>query len=949
MANRQWRLSLDLCGELASVDPSSVPARSHREDATRNLQAELADKIFSAWKNRNLDTTESLLLEYVQEWRQPTEELMHVQHCLDMERFLANAATSLSKAQAQAGKEKYGAAVSTLDAIPKAPAPPEDSYTSKLASAMGSANKLRQEALDDWITTIEQKVHTACSGNAKTFKRVDSIIAETNKIPLNDKEKKKLQARLRKQSVKERCKALETALKAAGEARDWQLMVSLCADLEAHNPSTPAGPAYRKHASDGMRLDSGILEAVRRYREGRYVECASFCDEVVKEHGASELRFDVKHFKGTLPELKEAARKSEAEFLAAVEGIRKAADSCDWDGVSRWAHAARKLKRKDSTVEALIKEAHKKRAQIRRSTTFRIIRRAAAVFVLCSLAFFIFHYARLWHVYDSSLKAADEVAAFEAAQKVEWFYGPAAHFISAHEERALLKTAQLAATGILGHIYDSNWLAAQKILSEGQSAWAAREFGTAQKQWSLARTYCQRISRSAIPITISLSPLLRDATVRLAGSDNEQLAVQRGAQLDLKATPGIYQMDVEHPDYEPLHDEFVVDTEAGDLVRVHAELTPLPGTLIVQCQPSASVLLDGDLLGDSGELLSLAAGKHDIEVYAEHHETETRTVLVAPNGEAGLNLELQPLPRKLIAKCDPVATVVLDGQPIGKTGEDLTIPVGNYKITLMANGYKSKSFNANVRPGRNVTIDTTLEFIPLPGKLLLSCTPTAQVYADGLLVGNTDKPLALTEGKHRVELVAAGYIKKVLTVAIPLGKDVEWSGALTPAPGIFHVSATVPLDYGRPTKPLKAILTLDGKSKAITFPYTDKTMAPGTYVVDVNIVGYEPIPKRTVTIKSGESTRFPLLAVPQSATITFLSAPPDAAMRVYVKEWRRGVKRDKLVGVGGEAVDLMPFVKHEVVFKAKGYSQTSRSISLPNPGRAHGEVTINLTKTSRWR
>jgi len=947
-AASKWEGVLELCGELEDVDPGSVAAGTHRANATRHLQEALAAEIASAWRKRELDSTESLLSKYVERWRVLTDELTHVQRCLQMERFLASAASSHSAAEAEAKKKNYPGAVAALDATPKPPPPPEDSYAPQLAFVTGKVAKLRQEAINDWIATIDGKVRAACRGDAEDFKRVDGIVAETDKIPLGDNEKKMLQGRLRKEAVHERRQALAAKLKAVCGQRDWPLVLTLCDELSSLDPKSDVARSCRKQAENGKRLDTGVLGAADAFASGKYVECANQCDKLAKEHDADDFRFETDTFKGTLAELRERARKKEAEFLAAVDNVRKAIDSNDWRGVSHWAEAARKLKPKDETVAGLVQEADKKRTQIKRRATFRAIRRAAALVLLCAVAFFVYHYARLWYTFDSALKDADETAAFEAAREVQWFYGPAARFVSARDERSLLKSAQIAATGILGHANDANWSAAQRAFSDGQNAWEKREFDTAAERWSEARTCCQRVVRAAVPLTISLSPALADAFIRLMGADNQQLAVERGASLSLEAVPGHYRMDIEHPDYEPHHEEVAISTEAGEEVHVHAQLTPLPGKLFVQCEPAAAVMKDGKAIGKTGEAVVLPAGEHEVEIGAEHYESALRTVIIDPNGEANLNLQLKPLPRRLLVKCEPVARVLFDGRTIGKTDEELMVPVGDYRVTLSADGYTSKSYNAKVRPGRDVKIDTTLDLIPLPGKLVLSCTPRAQVFAYGELVGVSGEPIGLTEGEHRVELIADGYLKKALTVRIPLGKDVEWTGSLTRIPGSLYVEATVPVKYGKPKHAPEARLTIGGQTKTVTLPYSDKTLSPGEHNVEIDIEGYEEIPAQKLTITSGQWTRMALTLVPKPATVCCVPDPPDAKMEIYVKTWNSGVGRDKKIGEGGEKLELMPFVQHDLIIKAKGYQQTYKSFSLPYPGRHHRDVEVELEKTPRW-
>ena len=949
-AATKWEAVLELCAELEVVDPGSVAPGTHRANATRHLQEALGAEIASAWQKRDLDSTESLLNKYVERWRRLTDELTHVQRCLEMERFLAKAASTHAAAEAEAMKNDYPGAVAALDGIPKAPTPPKDSYAPQLASVTGKIAKLRQEAINDWITTIDRKVRAACHGDAKDFRRVDSIVAETRKIPLGDNARNALQERLQKDAVQERCQALAAKLKAACEQRDWPLVLALCDNLDSLDAKSETARTRRKHAENGIRLDTGVLEAADAFAAGKYVECANQCGQLAKEHDAESFRFQTDTFKGTLTELRKRARKKEAEFLAAVDNVRKASDSNDWRGVSHWAEAARKLKPKDETVAGLVSEAHRKRVQIKRRATFRAIRRAAALVMLCAIAFFVYHHARLWYTFDSALKDADETAAFEAAKQVQWFYGPAARFVSALDERSLLKSAQIAATGILGHAHDGNWSAAQRAFSEGQKAWEKREFDTAAERWSEARNCCQRVVHAAVPLTISLSPALADAFIRLGGSDNQQLAVERGASLSLEAVPGHYRMDIEHPDYEPHHGEVAIAAEGGEEMHVHTQLTPLPGKLFVQCEPAAAVMKDGTVIGKTGEAVVLPAGEHVVEIAAKHYESALRTVSIDPNGEASLDLDLQPLPRRLLVKCEPVASVLLDGRAIGKTDEDLTIPVGPHRITLAAEGYKSNSYTHEVSPGRDVKIDTTLDLIPLPGKLLFHCTPKAQVFADGELVGVTGEPISLTEGKHHVEVVADGYLRKVWKdLEIPLGRDVKWTGSLNPVPGYLLVEATVPVEYGKPQHAPTARLTIGDETKTVTLPYRETGLPPGKHKVHIEVQGYEEVPGDTLTIVSGEWTRMPLTIIPKPATVCCVPNPPDAKIEIYIKTWKGGVGRDTKIGEGGEKLELVPFVQHDLIIKAKGYQQTYKSFSLPHPGRHHGDLTIDLVKKDRWR
>ena len=88
----------------------------------------------------------------------------------------------------------------------------------------------------------------------------------------------------------------------------------------------------------------------------------------------------------------------------------------------------------------------------------------------------------------------------------------------------------------------------------------------------------------------------------------------------------------------------------------------------------------------------------------------------------------------------------------------------------------------------------------------------------------------------------------------------------------------------------------------------------------------------------------PLTIIPKPATVRLVPDPPDAKMDIYVKTWNGGVGRDTMIGEGGENLELMPFVQHDLIIRAKGYQQTYKSFTLPYPGRHHRDLTVDLQK-----
>lgn len=939
--DKAWNDALSLCEELLSVDAASVTAKKRREDTNRHMQEDLAASIKNAWSEGSFAAVQSLLQDYVKNWKGLPCELQHVQQCLDLEHFLKKCEEVCMASVAKQKQKAFSAAVAVIDGLPAPPQPVPQEYNQRLSAAQGAVARLREESITDWVAVMEDKVQRLCGGTAESYQQVDNAISEVGNIPISDERRKRVRETLRANAKRERIRVLESQIQEACQKRAWPAATDLCDELTRIDPKSAAASEYRARAEGGVRLDAGAVEAVDLLRNRSYAECANLCDRLINEHNAEDFRFAAKSFKGTLAELRETARKSEAEFLGALTSIQKASDANDWQAVGHWSGVARKLKPGDARVRTLVQQSAGKRARIRRRAAFRVSMRAAAAVVIVAVSIFGYRFTRLWQSFDSALTDGNEPAATDAAERMECAYGPAKWFLSARTERARFEAARQGAEEVVGHSRDGNWATAQKAFENARKAWHDREFSAASEQWGTARAYCQRVTRGAAPLTIVVSPVLADASVRLATPENQELCVERGARISLRASPGIYLLEVAHPDYAPRQEEVVVQDTGSDEILVRADLTPLPGTLVVRSTPKGEILEGEEIIGETGASLLLSAGNHDITIRAEHYASVSRSVFLAPNGQADLDVTLSALPRRLFVTCEPTATVFVDGQELGKTDENLSIPVGEHLLMLVADGYRQKAFKPTVVPGRDLQVNTTLELIPLPGKLRLACTPIARVFYDGHQVGYTDEAISLPVGEHRVELVADGYVKKALTVRIALGRDVEWSGVLKQIPGTLLVDATVPAVYGKPTSAPRAKLTIGDATKTVVLPHRETGLSPGKYRVEMEVEGYDDIPRNAVDVRSGEQIRLAISLVPKPASVCFVADPPDARLVIY--------SGNEELGRGGEKIELMPFKEHEVAFMAKGYESTSMRLTLPVAGRHHGDVKVNLQKSDDWR
>ncbi|HYU16290.1 MAG TPA: PEGA domain-containing protein, partial [Candidatus Acidoferrum sp.] len=113
----------------------------------------------------------------------------------------------------------------------------------------------------------------------------------------------------------------------------------------------------------------------------------------------------------------------------------------------------------------------------------------------------------------------------------------------------------------------------------------------------------------------------------------------------------------------------------------------------------------------------------------------------------------------------PGATVYVERKDLGGRGETplvLAVMPGTYKVMVEAKGYRDAVATAEAVRGRPAEIRSKLTLIV--GKLSIASRPKAAVYIDRA-AGTTAPPaapstpasLALTPGRHEVELIAPGY------------------------------------------------------------------------------------------------------------------------------------------------------------------------------------------------
>ncbi|NUN68610.1 MAG: PEGA domain-containing protein [Bacteroidetes bacterium] len=197
----------------------------------------------------------------------------------------------------------------------------------------------------------------------------------------------------------------------------------------------------------------------------------------------------------------------------------------------------------------------------------------------------------------------------------------------------------------------------------------------------------------------------------------------------------------------------------------------------------------------------------------------------------------------LIVECAPDSAVVaINGEIVGTTPFQDSLPVGPYTLTLSSPGYQDRTESITV------SVDTIRRFgtrlRPLPGLTVFTIPSHVRLMVDSIAVGETPLiALPLAPGKHTVSLRLDEYRPRDLTVTIDSGAGVVRYVKMVPAFGFLSVHAS----------PSGAEITLD--SAAFSAPPGPVKLATGQHTLRIRHPDF-PLPvEGTFEIEPGRHTR----------------------------------------------------------------------------------------------
>lgn len=292
--------------------------------------------------------------------------------------------------------------------------------------------------------------------------------------------------------------------------------------------------------------------------------------------------------------------------------------------------------------------------------------------------------------------------------------------------------------------------------------------------------------------------------------------------------PGEYEVNVTAEGYHPLVTTVTVDER--DSQTLELQLQALPGLISIDSVPTgASVSVDGESVGKTPLLdLPLPEGEHQLLLEeARHLPLQQSLQVTGRNVRQQLQLELAPAWAGVTVDSLPTgASILLDGEPVGKTPATVEILQGEHQLMLQLPAFADWQQTLHIKAGEDQDLGR-VDMQPAAGELQLSSVPSgANVTLDGEFQGQTPMTLEVSPGReHRlavfkpgyqryngtVELPAAGSDKRAVKLQAQLG---EVRFRISPANAVVRINGK-PLGKGGQTLSLPAVehtveISLDG-------------------------------------------------------------------------------------------------------------------------------------------
>ena len=261
-----------------------------------------------------------------------------------------------------------------------------------------------------------------------------------------------------------------------------------------------------------------------------------------------------------------------------------------------------------------------------------------------------------------------------------------------------------------------------------------------------------------------------------AGSDAEVYVdgkmVGHGSVMQKKIAAGEHNLMVKRDGYKQW--KKVVRIAENEDFSIVAAAIPAIGKLKVTGPAGATVMVNGEEIGKAPVEKSLPQGKYKVKVVLAGKRPWTRNVNIAVDDTALLTPRLVEKAGSVTLVSTPRATWFLDGKKMGKTPvKNRELPLGRHIIKMSAYGYRTATWQINVKVDKTAKLDVRLKKLPT-GSLSVSVVPWGNVFLDGKKIGVAPQEInGVTVGKHTIELKNPNFKTYKTTVKVAKGETVE--------------------------------------------------------------------------------------------------------------------------------------------------------------------------------
>lgn len=350
--------------------------------------------------------------------------------------------------------------------------------------------------------------------------------------------------------------------------------------------------------------------------------------------------------------------------------------------------------------------------------------------------------------------------------------------------------------------------------------------------------------------------------------------------------------------------------------------------VVLQTTPKAKLAIDGGLSFKLADHYLLLEGDYDFQAHAKGYVPLDEVIHVGEAQNQTLNFALKKMPGHLTIETDNIeGSVWIDGELAGSTHREIRdVSAGEHQLKIDAPRYQVHEQSLDIE-GLDQQQSLKLSLRPAWANVSFESSPaSAELYADGELLGRTPFTAELLEGEHQVMLKLAGHKAWQENLEIEAENDFSMPNVnLEKADGLVMVK----------TQPSGAGLTVNGTYRGQS-PF-ELALAPGNhYQLSVFKEGYSPA-SRTVNVSSGKEQTLSIKLQPQLGEVKISSLPADALL--YVD--------GRLMGRAKQTISL-PAKQHQITIKKEGYVDFS-TVVLPRPGIAQAVGARLLTlEQAKW-